>query len=49
MEANSRLEQAYKIEKPRLLARVRAAGRSLELRHYMREDRAAMEAAPESE
>ncbi|MCG2811078.1 MAG: hypothetical protein L6428_06445 [Candidatus Aminicenantes bacterium] len=30
MEANSRLEQAYKIEKPRLLARVRAAGRSLE-------------------
>lgn len=29
-EVNSRLEQAYKSEKPRLLARVRAAGRSLE-------------------
>lgn len=30
MDASSRLEQAYKSEKPRLLARVRAAGRSLE-------------------
>jgi RNA polymerase sigma factor (sigma-70 family) len=29
-DAGSRLEQAYKSEKPRLLARVRAAGRSLE-------------------
>jgi len=30
MDANGRLERAYKSEKPRLLARVRAAGRSLE-------------------
>ncbi|MFH2107420.1 MAG: RNA polymerase sigma factor [Chrysiogenia bacterium] len=30
MEASSRLERAYKSEKSRLLARVRAAGRSLE-------------------
>jgi RNA polymerase sigma factor (sigma-70 family) len=30
MDANGRLEQAYRSEKPRLLARVRAAGRSLE-------------------
>jgi RNA polymerase sigma factor (sigma-70 family) len=30
MDAGSRLEQAYQSEKPRLLARVRAAGRSLE-------------------
>jgi RNA polymerase sigma factor (sigma-70 family) len=30
LDAGSRLEQAYKSEKPRLLARVRAAGRSLE-------------------
>jgi len=29
-DASSRLEQAYKSEKPRLMARVRAAGRSLE-------------------
>jgi len=29
-DAHGRLEQAYKSEKPRLLARVRAAGRSLE-------------------
>ena len=29
-DANGRLEQAYRSEKPRLLARVRAAGRSLE-------------------
>jgi RNA polymerase sigma factor (sigma-70 family) len=30
MDASSRLEQAYRSEKPRLLARMRAAGRSLE-------------------
>lgn len=30
LDAGRRLEQAYKSEKPRLLARVRAAGRSLE-------------------
>jgi len=30
MDAQGRLEQAYQSEKPRLLARVRAAGRSLE-------------------
>ncbi len=29
-DANGRLERAYKSEKPRLMARVRAAGRSLE-------------------
>lgn len=29
-EANARVEKAYKSEKPRLLARLRAAGRSLE-------------------
>ena len=30
LDAGRRLEQAYRSEKPRLLARVRAAGRSLE-------------------
>jgi len=32
-DAGGRLEQAYKSEKPRLLARVRAAGRAL--RHWI--------------